>query len=165
LTDPTAVHEHPHALHEQLHASPDHLAPTHGTTITLEQRVLAKNDQTAERNRDWLAARGLLSLNLTSSPGSGKTTLLERTVRELGPEIPISVVEGDQETLLDAEQLRATGCKVIQINTGSGCHLDAHRVDAALQALDPPERGIVFISRMSAIWCYPHCSTWAKASG
>jgi hydrogenase nickel incorporation protein HypB len=124
-----------------------------GQTVTLEQRVLAKNDRLAAQNRDWLATRGLLSLNLMSSPGSGKTTLLERTVRELSSEYAISVVEGDQETLLDADRLHATGCKVIQVNTGSGCHLDAEMLSRALAALEPPAPGIVFIENVGNLVC------------
>jgi hydrogenase nickel incorporation protein HypB len=163
VTDPAAVHEHATAhehsarqldpgQHAQEH-SHEHAAPTPGTTITLEERVLAKNDRLAEGNRAWFDARGLLSLNLMSSPGSGKTTLLERTVRELGSEQGISVVEGDQETLLDAERIRATGCKVIQVNTGSGCHLDAEMLATALRALDPPSPGIVFIENVGNLVC------------
>jgi hydrogenase nickel incorporation protein HypB len=155
VTDPAMAHQHPHSdAHPTEHRHPAPApAPATGTTITLEERVLAKNDQLAEGNRGWFQARGLLSLNLMSSPGSGKTTLLERTVRELGIERAISVVEGDQETLLDAERIRATGCKVIQVNTGSGCHLDAGMVDTALQALDPPAPGIVFIENVGNLVC------------
>ena len=79
-------------------------------TVTLEEKVLAKNDELAQRNRQWLATRDIVALNVTSSPGAGKTTLLERTVRDL-PDIPIAVIEGDQETLLDADRIRATGAR------------------------------------------------------
>ena len=103
--------------------------------------VLAKNDRLAERNRGWLAGRGIVALNLMSSPGAGKTTLLERTIRDLGAELAISVIEGDQETLLDAERIRATGVPR---------RPDQHRQRLpprrrrcwreALRALDPPSR-------------------------
>ncbi|RZK71664.1 MAG: hydrogenase accessory protein HypB [Rhodococcus sp. (in: high G+C Gram-positive bacteria)] len=86
--------------------------------MTLEQKVLAKNDLTAERNRGWLAGRGVLALNVMSSPGSGKTTLLERTIADIGGQRRVSVVEGDQETMLDANRIKATGCAVVQVNTG-----------------------------------------------
>src|SRR6185437_7253163 len=86
--------------------------------INLERDVLAKNDRLALANRDWLTSRRILALNLVSSPGAGKTTLLERTIREIGPELPISVIEGDQETARDADRIRAAGARAIQINTG-----------------------------------------------
>ena len=99
--------------------------------------MLAKNDLLAEQNRQWLAERGILALNITSSPGAGKTTLLERTIRELDGDRPVAVIEGDQETLLDAERIRAAGARAVQVNTGAGCHLDADMVHRALHALEP----------------------------
>src|SRR5579884_2066625 len=110
-------HAHHHHDHHDAHDY-DHVPPTE--TISLEQKVLAKNDELAEQNRKWLAQRNIVALNITSSPGAGKTTLLERTIREM--DHPVSVIEGDQETLLDAERIRATGCRVVQVNTGAGCH-------------------------------------------
>ncbi len=104
----------------------------------LQQKVLEKNDRLAERNRQWLRDRGILAVNLMSSPGAGKTTLLERTARDLGGELTISVIEGDQETSLDAGRIEAAGCRVVQINTGTGCHLDAEMMAAGLRVLDPP---------------------------
>src|SRR5262245_34039342 len=105
-------------------------------TVRLEQKVLAHNDDLAADNRRWLDERDILAVNLMSSPGSGKTTLLERTIRSV--EVPLSVVEGDQETALDAERIRATGCAVVQVNTGAGCHLDADMLATALARLSPP---------------------------
>ena len=124
----------------------------HPTTLTLEQRVLAKNDDLAERNRGWLEARGVAAVNLMSSPGSGKTTILARTVRELGAEVALHVVEGDQETTLDAQRIEATGCPVVQVNTGAGCHLDASMFAEALHALDP-NGGIVLIENVGNLVC------------
>src|SRR3954454_9674688 len=118
------AHDHPHD-HDHDHPDHDH-PPTAATrTVVLEEQVLARNDELAARNRAAFADRGIVAVNLMSSPGSGKTTLLERTVRELGVARPVCVVEGDQETTLDADRIRATGAPVVQINTGSGCHLDA----------------------------------------
>lgn len=122
-------------------------------TVPLEQRVLARNDELADRNREWLARRGVLAVNLMSSPGSGKTTLLERTIRELGGDPVVSVVEGDQETAYDAERIRATGCRVIQVNTGAGCHLDAGTVAGALESLAPPPRSVVFVENVGNLVC------------
>lgn len=120
-------------------------------TLTLEQRVLAHNDELAEHNRAWLAARGILAVNLMSSPGSGKTTLLERTIRELDQ--PVSVIEGDQETSFDADRIRAAGRPVVQINTGAGCHLDADMVHHALHDLDPPADSVVFVENVGNLVC------------
>jgi hydrogenase nickel incorporation protein HypB len=135
-------HEHPH----------DH---EHGDdrTVVLQQKVLAKNDAIAEDNRAWLAGRGVLAVNLMSSPGAGKTTLLERTVRELAGELAVSVIEGDQETALDASRISAAGGKVVQINTGVGCHLDAAMVEQALRALDPPAGSVVVIENVGNLVC------------
>ncbi|MGQ0840926.1 hydrogenase nickel incorporation protein HypB [Actinokineospora sp.] len=146
VIDPDHIHEHGHGHgHEHGHG--------HGRTVSLEVDVLAKNDSLAERNRAWLAERGTGAVNLMSSPGSGKTTLLERTVRELSGELPVSVIEGDQETLFDAERIRATGCRVVQVNTGAGCHLDADMLAAALRTLDPPRGGVVFVENVGNLVC------------
>jgi hydrogenase nickel incorporation protein HypB len=131
-------HSHPHTDHH--HHDDGH---THTETISLEQKVLQKNDLLAEQNRTWLAERGVLALNVTSSPGAGKTTLLERTIRELKDDRPVAVIEGDQETLLDAERIRSAGARAVQVNTGAGCHLDADMVHRALHALDPASGSLV----------------------
>lgn len=141
--------------HDEGHAH-EHAHP-HGhdratATLTLEQRVLAKNDALAERNRGWLEARGVAAVNLMSSPGSGKTTLLERTVRKLGRGLALYVVEGDQETTVDAERIRNTGCPVVQINTGAGCHLDASMFAHALRELDPTG-GVIMIENVGNLVC------------
>src|SRR5271154_6094327 len=119
-------HEHVHAdgtRHSHAH--------THGAVIDIETRVLAKNDALAATNRAWFAGREILALNLVSSPGAGKTTLLERTIRDLKGEIPLHVVEGDQATSNDGERIRAAGAPVVQLNTGTGCHLEADMVARA----------------------------------
>lgn len=114
--------------------------------------MLAKNDRLAEENRAWLRERGILALNVTSSPGAGKTTLLERTIRDLG-DVPIAVVEGDQATLLDAERIEATGVGVVQVNTGAGCHLDAEMMRRALDALDPAPGTLLFVENVGNLVC------------
>jgi hydrogenase nickel incorporation protein HypB len=136
----TPVHEHGHGHH-------------HSRVLTLEQDVLAKNDLLAARNRDWFAAHGIVALNLMSSPGAGKTTLLERTIHDVGGELGISVVEGDQETLLDAERIRAAGCAAVQINTGSGCHLDAEMLARGLRELRPPDGSVVLVENVGNLVC------------
>lgn len=152
-----ATHDHNHARdHRHEHepaAAPVADVQDKGHTITLEQRVLAKNDRLADRTRTWLTGRRILAVNLMSSPGAGKTTLLERTITGLPAEMSVSVVEGDQETLLDADRINATGCRVVQINTGSGCHLDAAMVDRGLRTLDPPTGSVVFIENVGNLVC------------
>jgi hydrogenase nickel incorporation protein HypB len=119
----------------------------------LETDVLAKNNRLAERNRGWFAGRNILALNLMSAPGAGKTTLLERTINDLRTELALSVIEGDQETINDAERIRATGCSVVQINTGTGCHLDAVMLAKGLQELAPPMNSIVMIENVGNLVC------------
>ena len=150
-------HEHGHE-HEHGHGHEHPQGHQHGPgaateTISLEQKVLAKNDLLADRNRRWLAERNILAFNVTSSPGAGKTTLLERTIRELGADRPVAVIEGDQETLLDAERIRATGCRVVQVNTGAGCHLDAEMMHRALDTLNPEPSSLLFIENVGNLVC------------
>jgi len=146
-------HDHPNgAMHQ---GDSGQLIGPAGTdrTVQLQQKVLAKNDAIAERNREWLADRGILAVNLMSSPGAGKTTLLERTARDLAGQIAISVIEGDQETALDARRILAAGSAVVQINTGAGCHLDAEMLAAGLRTLDPPGGSIVVIENVGNLVC------------
>jgi hydrogenase nickel incorporation protein HypB len=121
--------------------------------VHLEHDVLAKNARLADQNRGWLEGRNVCAVNLMSSPGAGKTTLLERTIRELGGELAIRVIEGDQETLRDSERIRAAGAAVIQINTGAGCHLDAAMVGRALRQLDPPAQSLVLVENVGNLVC------------
>jgi hydrogenase nickel incorporation protein HypB len=148
---PLDVPDH-HQHHDHDHDQ-DHDHGLTGWTIVLEERVLGRNDALAARNRTDLAGRGVVAVNLMSSPGSGKTTLLERTVQELSAVRRIAVVEGDQETLLDAERIRATGCPVVQINTGEGCHLDAAMLSRAVAELDPPAGSLLFVENVGNLVC------------
>jgi hydrogenase nickel incorporation protein HypB len=139
--------DHPHP-----HGHPHRHDPV-TETISLEQKVLAKNDAIAAEVRDRLAHRGIVAVNLMSSPGSGKTTLLERTIRDLDGHRPVAVVEGDQETPLDAERIRRTGCAVVQVNTGAGCHLDAAMMRDAVEKLDPPPGALLFVENVGNLIC------------
>ncbi|MBW9248022.1 MAG: hydrogenase nickel incorporation protein HypB [Acidithiobacillus ferriphilus] len=121
--------------------------------LRIEQDILAKNQRYADANRQHLAARGIFALNLVSSPGSGKTTLLVRTVEALQHRLPVAVIEGDQQTDRDAERIRATGVAALQINTGKGCHLDAHMVGHALEQLQPAAGGLLFIENVGNLVC------------
>jgi len=130
-----------------------HLHEPRGERIPLEQAVLAHNDQHAARNRAWFAERGVLALNLVSSPGSGKTTLLEQTILRLHATVPISVIEGDQMTSNDADRIRAAGARAVQINTGAGCHLEADMVAQAMIELEPQAGSILMIENVGNLVC------------
>jgi hydrogenase nickel incorporation protein HypB len=129
------------------------LRPAGTRSVSVEQDLLAKNDRYAAANRSRFAAEGVLALNLVSSPGSGKTTLLVRTLEALAGRRPVAVVEGDQQTRLDADRIAATGAPVVQLNTGKGCHLDAHQVGHALDQLAPPAGGVLFIENVGNLVC------------
>ena len=121
--------------------------------IQIEQNILSKNDGYAEANRQWLADRRLLALNLVSSPGAGKTSLLVQTLNLFPNGTPLGVVEGDQATANDADRIRETGVPAVQINTGRGCHLDAHMVGHALPDLAMQYGGVVFIENVGNLVC------------
>jgi len=121
--------------------------------IRIEQDILGRNDTHARGNRQFFESRGILALNLLSSPGSGKTTLLERSIADLKGRFDVSVIEGDQQTENDAERIRATGVPVLQINTGKGCHLDAHMVGHGVEDLKPAAYGILFIENVGNLVC------------
>lgn len=135
----THTHSHAHA-HDEKH-------------IAVEKDVLYENNLLAARNRGFFDAKNILAINLVSSPGSGKTTLLERTLTDLKEQVSFSVIEGDQQTTRDADRIHATGTKVVQINTGKGCHLDAHMVMHALQGMHPHENGVLFIENVGNLVC------------
>jgi hydrogenase nickel incorporation protein HypB len=121
--------------------------------LELQARVFARNDALAANNRAWFAGREILAINLVSSPGAGKTTLLERTIRDLGKELPLFVLEGDQATANDSARIRAAGAPVVQINTGTGCHLDADMVARGLMELKPRTGAVVLIENVGNLVC------------
>jgi hydrogenase nickel incorporation protein HypB len=123
------------------------------TAVTVLQGLLHANDHQADHNREHFNARGILAINLMSSPGAGKTALLERTIEELGDELGIAVIEGDLETENDAERIRAKGIPAVQIATGTACHLDAHMVHSALHRLELDGIDIVFIENVGNLVC------------
>jgi hydrogenase nickel incorporation protein HypB len=125
----------------------------HSRTVKLEQDILAKNNAYAAQNRERFSTQGILALNLVSSPGSGKTTLLVKTIEALQGRLPIAVVEGDQQTSHDAERIRATGAPAVQINTGKGCHLDAHMVGHALEKLPLDKGSVLMIENVGNLVC------------
>lgn len=121
--------------------------------VQIEQDILGANDQLAAKNREKLKMRRTLALNLVSSPGSGKTTLLVRSIIDLKDRFPIAVIEGDQQTAVDTDRIRETGVDALQINTGKGCHLDAHMVGHAFEKLDPKPGGVLFIENVGNLVC------------
>jgi hydrogenase nickel incorporation protein HypB len=121
--------------------------------VRIEQDILAKNNAYAQANRRAFADRGIFAVNLVSSPGSGKTTLLVKTIEALKGRFPIAVIEGDQQTSVDAERIRATGAPAIQVNTGKGCHLDAHMVGHALGSLAPADDSLLMIENVGNLVC------------
>ncbi len=143
------ANEHHHHGHDYLH---DH-DPAHTRTVTLEQKVLAQNDALAEKNRAWLAARGITAINLISAPGSGKTLLLEKTLERLNGKIKCAVITGDQQTDRDAQRLRGKGASVHQIETVSACHLDAHQISHALPRVIEDGTRLLFIENVGNMVC------------
>ena len=156
--DPSEHHHH-HHTHEHGHDRDhghhhDHAhGDERGRIVQIEQDILSKNNRFAEQNRRLFASRGILALNLVSSPGSGKTSLLTRTIDALKGRLALSVIEGDQQTTNDAERIRSTGVPAIQINTGKGCHLDAHMVGHAVESLEPAAGGLLFIENVGNLVC------------
>ncbi|MCL4471904.1 MAG: hydrogenase nickel incorporation protein HypB [Gammaproteobacteria bacterium] len=159
------VHAHPHPGEtphghdrENLHfgaGAAGAMAPgmSQSRMVQVEQDVLAKNDEYAAGNRLHFAEHGIFALNLVSSPGSGKTSLLTRTIERLKGRIRVAVVEGDQQTSLDADRIRATGAPAIQVNTGKGCHLDAHMVGRALEKLSLQDGSLLLIENVGNLVC------------
>lgn len=122
-------------------------------TIRIEEDLLAKNNRLAAGNRQLFAAKQLLVLNLVSSPGSGKTSILERTLTDLKGKFHFSVLEGDQQTANDADRIAATGVPVKQINTGAGCHLDAHMIGHGIENFDLVKTDILMIENVGNLVC------------
>ncbi len=149
--DNSHTHEH---LHFGLGAAHSH-APgmTQARIVQIERDILSKNNDYAAQNRMFFEDRSILALNLVSSPGSGKTSLLVRSIIDLNESVPLAVIEGDQQTINDAERIRATGAPAIQINTGKGCHLDAHMVGQALPKIPLPNQSILFIENVGNLVC------------
>jgi hydrogenase nickel incorporation protein HypB len=160
-------HEHGHGDGGGAHHHHDNGHPHRdggSAVVELEARILAKNDALAARNRGWFAGREILALNLVSSPGAGKTTLLERSIRDLGAELRLFVVEGDQATANDGARIRAAGAPVVQVNTGTGCHLEADMVARGLRELKPEPGSVVMIENVGNLVCPAmfDLGEWAK---
>jgi hydrogenase nickel incorporation protein HypB len=138
-------HSHPHGHDHHTHASKK--------TIDINADILSGNDITAAMNRRFFEGRSVFCINLVSSPGSGKTTILENTIRQLSGSGKIYVIEGDQQTLLDSARIEKAGAPAVQVNTGSGCHLDAHMIEKAVSALSLEQGSILFIENVGNLVC------------
>jgi len=137
-------HNHDHEHHHHDHGS---------TTLRIEEDLLAKNNRLADQNRQLFKTHGVFVLNLVSSPGSGKTTLLEKTIVALNQDLAIAVLEGDQQTSNDADRISATGAPVKQINTGAGCHLDAHMISHGIEGFDLGATDLLMIENVGNLVC------------
>ncbi len=137
-------HDHEHHHHDHVHGK---------TVVEVEQDILGANNKLAERNRGYFEAKNIFALNLVSSPGSGKTTILERTLTNMKDEMPITVIEGDQQTFNDANRIQALNIPVVQVNTGQGCHLDSDMVHRAVKELNPPEHSVLMIENVGNLVC------------
>lgn len=150
------VHDHDHGhTHDHHHHGHDH-GHSHSNSksvVEVEKDILHQNNLLAARNRGYFDAKNILALNLVSSPGSGKTTLLEKTLTDLKGQVDFAVIEGDQQTTNDADRIHATGTKVVQINTGKGCHLDAHMVLHAVQGMKLVNNSALFIENVGNLVC------------
>ena len=146
-------HDHDHHHHHDHHHGHDHDHQHQSSQIDLEKSILHENDLLAQRNRGYLEAKNVFAVNMVSSPGSGKTTLLEESIKKLKDEITMSIIEGDQQSMNDADRIAATGVPVVQVNTGKGCHLDAHMVLHAIKKLEIQENSILFIENVGNLVC------------
>lgn len=138
--------QHPHS-HEHSHHH------NHSQEINLEVNILNKNNLLASRNRGFFEAKNIFTLNLVSSPGSGKTSLLERTIKELKNDVQIYVIEGDQQTMNDANRISDAGAPALQINTGNGCHLDSEMIYNAVKELEVKENSLLIIENVGNLVC------------
>jgi hydrogenase nickel incorporation protein HypB len=154
ITGHSHEHDHDHShSHDHDHNHHHHHADHHKTVIEVEQDILHHNDLMAARNRGYFDAKNILALNLVSSPGSGKTSILERTLTDLKKDLSFAVIEGDQQTMNDANRIDALKVPVIQINTGKGCHLESDMVYDAVKQLDPKENSILMIENVGNLVC------------
>ena len=139
------THHHDDVEHEHDHS--------HERVISLELDIMHKNDLLAERNRGYFEAKKIFAVNLVSSPGSGKTSILERTIRESVHQTRIYIIEGDQQTMLDANRIEKAGAPVVQVNTGNGCHLDAEMINPAVKKLQVPDGSMLMIENVGNLVC------------
>ncbi|RPG32811.1 MAG: hydrogenase accessory protein HypB [Muricauda sp. TMED12] len=142
-------HHHHHHHHDHSHDHDHHQK----TVLEVERDILQQNEIMAARNRGYFDAKDVFALNLVSSPGSGKTSILERTLKDLKDKIPFYVIEGDQQTLNDANRIAALDVPVIQINTGKGCHLESDMIHDAVKKLSIKNDSVLMIENVGNLVC------------
>ncbi len=123
------------------------------TIITIERRVLARNDEIARENRALFERHGILAVNVVSSPGAGKTSIIERTLECLGDSVKVAVIEGDVQTDFDAQRVARYQVPVVQIVTNGGCHLEARLVQDALASMNPSDCELLIIENVGNLVC------------
>ena len=153
-------HTHHHHDHHNEHDHNHHHSHDHEHThnhshkkIKIETDILQQNNLLAQRNRGYFEAKKIFAINLLSSPGSGKTSLLESTIKDLKGDMDFYVVEGDQQSMNDANRIEAVGVPVVQINTGNGCHLDSDMIRKAIQKLEPKDNSVFMIENVGNLVC------------
>ena len=146
----TKAHDHHHEDSRHHHHNHGH---DHSHQIDLEVDILNQNNLLAERNRGYFEAKNIFTINMMSSPGSGKTTLLEKTIKDIKDKVKLYIIEGDQQTVNDAERIGKAGAPVIQVNTGNGCHLDADMINKAVKKLSIEDNSLVFIENVGNLIC------------
>ncbi|MBF0286897.1 MAG: hydrogenase nickel incorporation protein HypB [SAR324 cluster bacterium] len=140
------THQHDHSHHAENNVDT-------GREISIKQNILQKNNQIASHNREHFAAHHVFSMNWISAPGSGKTTLLEKMIEDLGNNLSIAVIEGDQQTDNDAARIRQAGAEAVQVNTGAACHLDAEMIHQALHKLPLQKNSLLVIENVGNMVC------------
>jgi len=148
-----SLHQHPHTHSHEHHHDHPHNHERHSHTVPVHLALLEKNDRLAERNRGYLKARGIFAINIVSSPGSGKTTLLAKTLEMAAGALPTAVIVGDLETANDAARLRDRGAPIVQVTTGTVCHLDAEMIGRALEHIDLEGRRLLIIENVGNLVC------------
>ena len=146
-------HDHHHGHdhdHSHTHGHDHH---HHHEVVDVERDILSRNNLLAERNRGFFEAKNITAINMVSSPGSGKTMLLEKTLEGMGNEFPFYIIEGDQQTMNDANRIDKTGTPVVQVNTGQGCHLDSNMINQAIKELKPEDNAFVIIENVGNLVC------------
>lgn len=159
LSDNGHIHDHQHDhgglqhSHSHSHLNTDDHDHGHSREISLEIDIMQKNNLLAERNRGYFEAKNIYMVNMVSSPGSGKTSILERTIKESTNQRGIYVIEGDQQTMLDASRIEKAGAPVVQVNTGNGCHLDAAMINKAVKKLEVPDGSLLIVENVGNLVC------------
>ncbi len=146
-------HHHHEGEHHHHHDEKHTHSHSHYRQIDVETDILNQNNLLAERNRGYFEAKNIFAINMMSSPGSGKTSILEKTITKLKDKLKLYIIEGDQQTMNDAERIAKAGAPVAQVNTGNGCHLDSEMINTAIKQLQVEDNSVVFIENVGNLVC------------